>query len=332
MSHSPDDSGRRRTILTGGALVLAAGLPNLAVAQKSWMPTRDIHFYIGFPVGGSADVLCRLVADALRPIFGQTVIVDSKTGANGFIAAEVLSRAPADGHTVCFVTMGMMTIAPQLPGYPLPIDPGILTPIANIGGIPSILVTYPDAPFKTVPELIAYAKANPGKVTYASSGPGSTTQLAAELFGILAGVELLNVPYRGGGPAMIDLMAGRVQMMIGNMPDFVSQIQAGRLRAIAFGGGQTQPLFPDLPLINQYLTGFDVDNWFGIVGPPNMPVSIQNAWNEALQRVYGTPSVQKLLTANGFQTMIGPVEQFKAQIAASMKRWGGVIKTANIKS
>ena len=333
MSSSFHLPGRRRTILAGGALALATGLPLLTRAQsRGWAPTREVRLLNGFPVGGSADALCRILADALRPVLGQTVIVDSRTGANGFIAAEAVARAPADGHTVCFVTMGMLTIAPQMPGFTLPINPGDLTPIANIGGIPSILVAYPDAPFKTVPELIAYAKANPGKVAYASSGPGSVTHLSAELFRILAGVELLNITYRGGGPAMIDLMAGRVQMFIGNLPDFVGHIKGGKLRALAFGGREAAPLFPDLPLIKQWLPDFDVDSWFGLVGPPGLPVPLQTAWNAALQRVYADPAVQRRLADQGFQIMIGPVERFKAEIAASTKRWGGVIKTANIKS
>jgi tripartite-type tricarboxylate transporter receptor subunit TctC len=313
-------------------LVLTAGLPDLTAAQSGWAPAREVRLLNGFPVGGSADVLCRILAEALRPIFGQTVIVDSKTGANGFIAAEIVARAPPDGHTVCFVTMGMLTIAPQMPGFSLPINPSDLTPIANIGGIPSILVAYPEAPFRTVPELIAYAKANPGKVAYASSGPGSVTHLSSELFRTMAGIEILNVPYRGGGPAIIDLISGRVQMMIGNMPDFVSQIKGGKLRALAFGGSRPAPQFPDLPLIKQWLPDFDVDSWFGLTGPPGLPAPIQTAWNTALQRVYADPAVQRLLSDNGFQIMIGPVERFKSEIAASTKRWGEVIRSANIKS
>ena len=334
MTSTPNVPNRRKIMMTGGALALTAGLPSMATAQGTagWAPTRDVHLAIGFPVGGSADVLCRIIANALRPVFGQSVVVDSKTGANGFIAGEYVYNAAPDGHNVCFVTMGMMSIAHQYPGVKLPFKPSDFTPLGSIGGITSVLIVNPDAPFKTVPELIAYAKANPGKVAYASSGPGSSTHLAAEMFRIQAGIDLLNVTYRGGGPAMIDLLANRVPMMIGNLPDFVALIKGGKLRAVALGGTQTTPLFPDLPLIKQWLPDYDVDSWFGLVGPPHMPVHIQTAWNAALQRIFADPAVKKTLYDNAIRITIGPVDQFKSEIASASKRWGDVIRTANIKA
>ena len=275
----------RRTLLAaGGAVALGASLPRLARAQAGWKPARDVRIMNGFAAGGSGELVCRIIAEAVRPVFGQNVIVDTQAGANGFIAAQAVARAAPDGQTVGMATMSMLTIAPQLPGVKLPINVETdLTPIANVAGIYSLLVVFPDAPFRTVPELIAYAKARPGEISYASAGVGSAPHLAAELFRSQAGIEIVHVPYKGGAPAMIDVAAGRVQMMFGNLSDFLGQVKGGKLRGVAFGGDRASPALPDLPLIKQWLPNYSVSNWFSIVGPGRLPASIVAAWNAALQ-------------------------------------------------
>ena len=331
MTSTFDSAERRRALMVGA--ILAAGLPRLARAQSGWQPTREIRLMNGFAAGGSADIVCRILSEALRPVLGQVVIVETRSGANGFIAAEAVARAAPDGHTVGLATMSMLTIAPQLPGIKLPINvESDLTPIANIAGIYKLLVVAPDAPFRTVPELIAYAKAHPGAVSYASAGIGSSPHLAAELFRRQAGIDIVHVPYRGGALAIVDLAAGRVQMLIGNMTDFLGQVKAGKLRGVAFGGDRAAPVLPDLPLIKQWLPNYSVSNWFGIVGPGRLPAPIAAAWNAALQKVMADPVVQARLVDNGVEILAGPIDRFNADIAAYRSNWSEVIRAAGIRA
>jgi tripartite-type tricarboxylate transporter receptor subunit TctC len=322
---------RRRILTAGGALAL--GLPRFAGAQTGWKPTRDVRIMNGFAAGGSGELVCRIIAEAVRPLFGQNVIVDTQAGANGFIAAQAVARAAPDGQVVGMATMSMLTIAPQLPGVKLQINVETdLTPIANVAGIYSLLVVSPDAPFRTVPELIAYAKAKPGAISYASAGVGSAPHLAAELFRSQAGIDIVHVPYKGGAPAIIDVAAGRVQMMFGNLSDFLGQVKGGKLRGVAFGGERASPALPDLPLIKQWLPNYSVSNWFSIVGPGRLPASIVAAWNAALQKGLAEPAMQARITELGAEVLVGSTERFNAEIAAYRSNWAGVIRSAGIKA
>ena len=324
---------RRRAIAAGGALALAAALPRVSRAQSTWLPTRDVRIMNGFAAGGSGELTCRILADGLRQIFGHPVVVDTKPGANGFIAAQAVANAEPDGHVVGLATMSMLTISPQLPGYKMPMDvERDLTPIANVAGVYNILVTYPEAPFRTVPELIAYAKANPGKISYASAGIGSAPHMAAELFRSQAGIDIVHVPYKGGAPAMVDLMAGRVQMLIANMPDLLSQVKAGKVRGVAFAGDRTAPALPDLPLIKQWLPKYSVSNWFSIVGPGRMPPNILKAWNAAIDKALAEATTRARLTDLGVEILGGSVEKFNADIATYRANWAAVIRSANIRA
>lgn len=323
---------RRRMLLGGGALLSCAGLlPSLAAGQQPWRPARPIRLLNGFSAGGAGDIVCRIIAESLKPVLKQTVVVDTRPGANGFIAAEAVSHANPDGLTVGMATMSMLTIAPQLPGMRTPINVQTgLTPIANIAGIYMLLVASPKAPFQTVPELIAYAKAHPGVITYASAGIGSAPHLAGELFRKQANIDIRHVPYRGGAQALVDLVAGRVDMIIGNMPDFLGQLKSGALRGIAFAGEHAAPALPNLPLIKQWLPNYNISNWFGIVGPGRLPPDITRAWNTALQDIMRDPTTQKRMTENGLEVLSGPTDSFIAQIAKDRERWGEVIKAAGI--
>jgi tripartite-type tricarboxylate transporter receptor subunit TctC len=325
--------GRRRALIAGGAMALAAGLPRVAGAQAGWRPSRDVRIMNGFAAGGAGDLVCRIAAEAVRPLFGQNVIVETQAGANGFIAAQTVARAAPDGLTVGLATMSMLTIAPQLPGVKLQINVDTdLTPIANVAGIYILLVVSPDAPFRTVPELIAYAKAKPGAISYASAGVGSAPHLAAELFRSQAGIDILHVPYKGGAPAIIDVAAGRVQMMIGNLSDYLGQVKAGKLRGVAFAGDRASPALPDLPLIKQWLPNYSVSNWFSIVGPGHLPANITAAWNAALQKGLADPAVQSRLSELGAEVLVGSTERFHAEIAAYRANWAGVIRSAGIRA
>jgi tripartite-type tricarboxylate transporter receptor subunit TctC len=322
---------RRRTLLgalAGGAA--ATALP--AFAQAAWKPDRPIRLMNGFAAGGSGDLVSRILADGLRPVLGQQVVVDTRAGASGFIAADAVAKAPPDGYTIGFATMSMFAVAPQMPGMKLPIDMSKdVTPIGSIANIYSLMVAAPDAPFKTVQELIAYAKANPGKVTFASAGTGSIGHLAGELFRRQAGIEMTHVPYKGGSQAMIDLQAGRVHLLLGNMSDYLQQVRAGTLRGIAFGGDRASPALPGLPLIKSVLPEFSMNNWFAIIGPANMPEPIVSSISRAMQTALAEPAVVQRLADLGAEPLPNTQQQFVRLIEAERKRWGDVIRAADIK-
>jgi tripartite-type tricarboxylate transporter receptor subunit TctC len=317
----------RRILLAG---LLAAGL---SAPVQAAFPEREIRFLCGFSPGGTCDLLSRLLAEYLTPIFGQRVIVENRTGASGMIAADYVAKAPPDGHTVMLAIMAMYAVQPVMPGLRMPFDVDRdLTPIANVANVYNILVASPQAPFRTIAELIAYAKQNPGKLSYASAGNGTSQHLSGELFKQLAGVDMLHVPYRGGAPAIVDIVAGRTDMMFGNMPEFLGQIRGGGLRPIAFGAPRASPLFPDLPLIKDTVPGFEIRNWFGVAGPAGMPPAIVARWNEALRQVAAQKSFQDRMAESGMEIIVGSQDEFRATIAADRARWAEVIQKAGIRA
>ena len=319
----------RRRIIAAALALLAAALP----ARAQEFPAKEIRFLCGFAPGGTCDLLSRIMAEHLSPIFGHRVVVENRTGASGNIAADVVAKSPPDGHTVLLATMALYTVMPQMPGMALPFDVDRdLTPISNLANITNVLVVSPQGPIRSVPQLIELARANPGRLTYASAGNGGSQHLAAEMFKRMAGVDLLHVPYRGGAPAIVDIAAGRTDMMFGNLPEFLGQIRGGGLRAIAYGAPEPSPLFPDLPPISATVPGFVVPNWFGLAGPGNMPKPILDRWVAAVARVNADPLFQQRLRENGMTSLIQGPDAFRADIARDRARWGEVIRAANIRA
>src|SRR5882672_8873906 len=243
----------KRRILLGAGGAAALGLGN----SSAWAQAKisgDVRFFCGFAPGGTADLLCRILADALKPEIGQNVIVETKTGVSGFIANESVANAAPDGRTIGLAAMAAMCVSPVMPGQKLPINVDTdLTPIANIVGVYNMLVFGKHLPFRTVPELIEHAKKNPGKLSYASAGNGTSQHLAAELFNKMAGVNLLHVPYRGGAPAIQDMVAGNCDMMFGNMPEFLGQTGGGGLTPSPFAPPHPSPFSPTLRVISKSL-------------------------------------------------------------------------------
>ncbi len=322
---------KRRTFV--GATTAAVVGTMTGVSAWAQKITGDVRMLCGFAPGGTADYLCRILAEAVTPEIGQKVIVDTKTGASGFIANETVANAPPDGRTVGLAAMAAFCVAPVMPGQKLPINVDTdLTPIANIAGVYNMLVFGKHVAFRTVPELIAHAKANPGKLTYASAGNGTSQHLAGELFKKMAGVNILHIPYRGGAPAIQDMVAGNCDMMFGNMPEFLGQIGGGGLIPIAFGSPRPSPLFPKLPLISQYLPGFEVVNWFAIFGSKGLPADLVALWNKALRAAVAKPDMQKRFVDNGMDTVIGTPEELKATIVADRKKWAAVIQEAGMRA
>jgi tripartite-type tricarboxylate transporter receptor subunit TctC len=322
---------KRRTFF-GAAGASALGLADSPAWAQAKI-TGDVKFFCGFAPGGTADLLCRILADALKPEIGQNVIVDTKTGASGLIANEAVANAAPDGRTIGLAAMAAMCVSPVMPGQKLSINVDTdLTPIANVAGVYNMLVFGKHMKARTVPELIEEAKKNPGKLSYASAGNGTSQHLAGELFKKMAGVNLLHVPYRGGAPAIQDMVAGNCDMMFGNMPEFLGQIGGGGLIPIAFGSPRVSPLFPNLPLISQTLPGFEVVNWFAVFGSKGMPVDIVETWNKALRAAVAKPDMQKRFLENGMDNVISSPAELRATIVADRKKWADVIQAAGIRA
>ncbi len=322
---------QRRTFAGASAAALIGSLAGWpAMAQKI---SGDVRFLCGFAPGGTADLLCRIMAEAVTPEVGQKVIVDTKTGASGFIANEIVANAPPDGRTIGLAAMAALCVSPVMPGQKLPINVDTdLTPIANIAGVTNMLVVGKHMQYRTVPEIIDFAKKNPGKLTYASAGNGTSQHLAAELFKKMAGINILHVPYRGGAPAIQDMISGNCDMMFGNMPEFLGQINGGGLIPVAFGSPKPSPLFPNLPLMSKFLPGFQVVNWFGVFGSKGMPADLVDLWNKAFRAAVAKPDVQKRFAESGMDSIIGSPAEFKATIMADRKKWEEVIQGAGIRA
>jgi tripartite-type tricarboxylate transporter receptor subunit TctC len=322
---------KRRTFIGTGAIALS-GLASAPAFAESKIG-GDVRFLCGFPPGGNADLLCRILAEALKPDIGQNVIVDSKSGASGFIANETVANAAPDGRTVGLAAMAAMCVSPVMPGQKLPINVDTdLTPLSSVASVPNILVFGKHVKFRSVPELIDQAKKNPGKLTYASAGNGTSQHLAGELFKKMAGVNLLHVPYRGGAPAIQDMVAGNCDMMFGNLPEFLGQIGGGGLIPIAFGSPKGSPLFPGLPTIAQYLPGYEVVNWFAVFGPKGLPADLVGTWNKALNTAVMKPDVQKRFTDNAMDGLTGSPADLRAMIVADRKKWADVIQSAGMRA
>jgi tripartite-type tricarboxylate transporter receptor subunit TctC len=321
---------RRSFVAAGSAAALGSfAAPALGQARLA----GDARIMCGFPPGGTADLLCRILADALKSELGQNVVVDTKTGASGFIANEHVANAAPDGRTVGMAAMAALCVSPVMPGQKLPINVDTdLTPIASVAGVYHMLVFAKHTKFRSVPELIAAARKDPGKVSYASAGNGTSQHLAGELFKKLAGVNLLHVPYRGGAPAIQDMVAGNVDVMFGNMPEFLGQIAGGNLIPICFGGTRPSPLFANLPMMTQWLPDYIVNNWFAIFGPRGLPGELSELWNKALRGAVAKAEVQKRFVENGIDTLMSSSAELKATIAADRKKWQEIIISAGMRA
>jgi tripartite-type tricarboxylate transporter receptor subunit TctC len=319
-----------RRLLLAALLLCAAPFP--APAQE-FPQNREIRFLCGFAPGGTCDLLTRLLAEHLTPVLGQRVVVENRTGAGGLIAAQTVAQAAPDGHTVFLVSMANYTVQPVMPGTSMPLDVDRdLTPIALVANVYNMLVTGPNARFRDIPSLVALARAEPGRLSYASTGNGSSQHLAGALFESLAGVSMLHVPFRGGSQAMVEITAGRVDMMFGNMPEFLGQIRDGGLRAVAYGAARASPLMPELPLIGSTIQGFEMASWFGIAGPANMPAPVLARWHAALRQVAANPEFQRRMRESAIEITLQDTPRFRETITTDRARWQGVIGRAGIRA
>lgn len=289
-------------------------------------PTKPIRLIVPFAPGGGNDLIARIIGQRLTAIWGQAVIVDNRPGAGGNVAAEITARAASDGYTA-FQFNVANAIAVSL-YKDLRYDPlKDFAPVTQIAASPFILVVHPGVPVKTVPELIATAKQAPGQMSYGSSGSGGSTHLAMELFKAMTGTDFVHVPYGGGGPALNDVLGGRIQLLFAAPAAALAHVRAGKVRGLAVSGAKRVALVPDLPTIAEAgVPGYESSAWYGLVLPSRTPAAIVSALNNAVVRVLNEPDVEQKMAANGMQIVASSPSQFAVFIREEVAKWARVVK------
>jgi tripartite-type tricarboxylate transporter receptor subunit TctC len=313
-----------------GALALAAAAVTPAAAAD--YPDKPIRLVVPFPAGGGADTLARLIMPKVGQVLGQPIVIDNKPGAGGNVGAELVARAAPDGYTLLYGTNGTHAINPSLYGN-LRFDPvKDFAPVSRMTAIAAMLFVTPALPATSVKELIQYAKANPRKVNFASAGNGTTSHLAGELFGTMAGIEIVHVPYRGGAAAATDVIAGEVQMMIDVMPNAYPIVKGGKVRGLAVTTAHRFPTAAEYPTIAEAaLPGFEVSAWDGIFAPAGTPAPIVDRLNAAIRQALEDPQVRASLLAHGAQAVPGTPDDFARHIAAEADKWAKVVRQSGAK-
>jgi len=322
-------SRRRFLQLAAGAAALPA-LSRIAWAQESY-PTRPVRLLVGYAAGGPADTIARLVAQWLSERLGQQVVVENRVGAASNIAAEAVVRSPSDGYTLLFVTISNAVNATLYDKLRFDLNRDMV-PIASITRSPGVLEVNPSFPAKTVPEFIAYARANPGRVNMASAGPGSAPHLYAELFKMMTGVDVAQVHYRGSGPALPDLIAGQVQAMFDPVASSIGHIRAGKLRPLAVTTTTRLEVLPDIPTVGDFVPGYEASGWYGIGAPKNTPAEIVDRLNMEINAALANPKMKARFADLGGTVLPGSPDDFGRFIAEETEKWGKVIRAANIKA
>ena len=319
---------RRRLLqLAAGAAALPA-VTRMAAAQS--YPTRPLRMIIGYPPGGSADITARLTGQWLSERLGQPVVVESRPGAATNLATEAVVRAPGDGYTLLLVAPANAINATLYDKLSFNFLRDIV-PVAGIIRFPNVVVVNPSLPIKTIPELIAYARANPGKLNMASSGNGSTIHMSGELFKMLTGINMVHVPYRGGAPALTDLIAGQVHVMFDNIPTSAAHIKGGKLRGLAVTSATRSQVLPDLPTVADVLPGYEASAWYGLGVPKNTPGEVIDTVNKAMNAVLADPKAQARFAELGASLLPGSPADFGKLLADETEKWGKVVKFSGAK-
>ena len=309
----------------------AAALP--AVSRFAWAqayPSQPVPLVVGFPPGGGVDIVARLMGQWLSDRLGTPFVIENRPGAGGNIGTEAVVRASPDGYTLLVVTVANAfnaTLYDKL-NFNFVRD---IVPVASIMRVPGVMVVNPSVPAKTVPEFIAYVKANPGKVNMASAGNGSTGHVFGELFKFMAGVSMLHVPYRGGAPAINDLLGGQVQVYFGPILESIEHIRAGKLRGLAVTTGARQEALPDLPTVGDFLPGFEASGWYGIGAPKGTPVEIIDRLKTQINAGLADAKLKARLADLGGAVLAGSPSDFGELVADETEKWAKVIRAANIK-
>ena len=297
-----------------------------ALAGAQTFPSKPIRLISPYAAGGANDIVCRVIAEKLSEVMGQTVLVDNKPGAGSMVGSNILVKAPADGYTIMMadIAHGANPALRKSMPYDTLKD---FTPVVLVAELPTVLLVNPSVPANSIAELVAYAKRNPGKLNYSSSGFGSTNHLAAEVFKDELGLDIVHVPYQGGGEAMNALLGGQVQMLFITLPASLPHIKAGKVRALALTGARRMDSLPDVPTVAEtVLPGFDINLWIGVVAPAGTPPAVVDRINADFNKVLAMPSVKERITALGANIAGGTPAQFDAFIRRELQRWAKTIK------
>ena len=319
---------RRRVLRLAGAAVALPAVSRIASAQA--YPSRPIRVVIGYTPAGSADITARLMGQWMSERLGQTVVVENRPGAGTNLATETVVRAPADGYTLLLVAPANAinaTLFDKLNHNYL----RDIVPVAGINRFANVMEVNPAVPAKTVPEFIAYAKANPGKLSMASSGAGSTIHMSGELFKMMTGIQMTHVPYRGSAPALTDMISGQVQVMFDNIPTSIQHIRAGKLRALAVTSTARSELLPDIPIVADYLPGYEASAWYGFGAPRGTPPDIIEKLNKTVNDILANPAVKAKFADMGATLIMSSPADFGKYVAAETEKWGKVVKFAGVK-
>jgi tripartite-type tricarboxylate transporter receptor subunit TctC len=301
------------------------------IARAQVYPTRPVRLIVGFAAGGGADITARLMGQSLSERLGQQFIVENRTGAGGNIGTEAVVKAPPDGYTLLLVTVANAINATLYEKLNFNFIRDI-APVASIDRVPNVMEVHPSFPAKTIPEFVAYAKANPGKINMASAGNGSSQHIAGELFKMIAGVNLLHLPYRGGAPALTDLIGGQVQVMFDTMQSSIEYIRAGKLRPLAVTTATRSAALPDIPTVGDYLPGYEASSFHGIGAPKKTPTEIIDKLNREINSALADPRMTARLADLGGTALVGSPADFGNLIADETEKWGKVIRAAHIKA
>jgi len=293
-------------------------------------PTRPVRIIIGFPPGGATDLVARLLTPKLSESFKQQVIVDNRPGANGALASELTAKAAPDGYTMHLGTLAALVITPAI--TKVSYDPfKDFSPIGRTVSLQNIFIAHPTLPVKNIPELIALAKARPGKLNFASSGTGSTGHLSGELLKTMAQIDMTHIPYKGGGPAMTDLLGGQVELFVAIISTAVPQVQAGKARALAVTGDKRSPALPDVPTVAETIKGYESTNWYCMLGPPHMPAPLVERWHREMTAALNSPEIKQALFDRGIDAAPTTPAQLTAYLRSETAKWTKVVKASNIK-
>jgi tripartite-type tricarboxylate transporter receptor subunit TctC len=308
----------------------AAALPALRrIARAQAYPTRPVHWVVGFAPGGGNDIVARLMGQWLSERLGQPIVIENRPGEASSIATETVVRAPPDGYTLLFVAPSSAINATLYEK----LNFNFIGDIAPVGiiRIPNVMVVNPSVPAKTVPEFIAYAKANPGKVNMASPGVGTSVHLSGELFKMMTGIDMVHVPYKGAAPALTDLLGGQVQVMFATMPSSIEYIRAGRLRALAVTTAARSQALPGVPTVGEFVPGYEVSTWYGVGAPMGTPTEVIDKINKEINAGLADPKLKARLIDLGGITIVGSPGDFGKLITDETEKWAKVIKFAGIK-
>ena len=319
----------KRAFLKTLAGAVAATLVPCASAQSAY-PSKPIKIIAPVQPGGGVDLVARTIADRLGRVLGQSIIVDNQSGGGGVVGSMATARAAPDGYTLMVGYVGTHGTNPAVRRLPYDAVKDF-TPIAMVGGTPNVLVVPPSVPVNTLKEFVAYVKANPGKLSYGSSGPGTLTHLAMEQLKVAADLDIVHVPYRGIGPAITDILGGQTQALFPGLAAALPHIKAGKMRPLAVTGTRRHPLLPDVPTFEESgYKGFDGVQWYGIVGPANLPAPIVKQLNEEINKLLANPELRERLSGEALEPMPMTPEQFGQYIRDDIARWSKLAKDRNI--